>query len=76
MSSVEPPGPSTFFEPMTNATFIETEGLFCPFCRSRDLEAELHFYFMPEGLTRDIQCNACHRRWIERFQLIGYRESR
>jgi hypothetical protein len=72
MPPAELSAPSTF-TPMTDATFNETDGLFCPFCRSRDLAGDRPFYFTSEGLTRYNHCQHCHRHWTEHFQRIGYR---
>lgn len=58
--------------PMTNKQYLDANGLFCPFCRSWDIEApngvEIESGVGIHGMT----CNVCEREWTDIYRLVRY----
>ena len=58
--------------PMTQADYMATKGVQCPYCRSVDLDAN-HTWNNEDGTVKQsVGCNACGRKFVDTYTLASY----
>ena len=52
--------------------YVREGGIRCPYCGSKEIEpGKIRTDFV---ITVDVDCEACHRQWQERYDLAGVYE--
>jgi hypothetical protein len=52
--------------------YVREGGIRCPYCGSKEIEpGKIRTDFV---ITVDVDCEACHRKWQERYDLAGVYE--
>lgn len=60
---------------MTCREYVQKRGMYCPTCRSSNLEWTDDIY-LPEAtgqLRHRVKCMNCRRQWEDKYELCGYR---
>jgi hypothetical protein len=61
--------------PMTDAEYVSKNALHCPFCDSKDIEADDVIEASaadPLGARCYIVCRSCNKEWYDDYKLVGY----
>ena len=58
---------------MTEKQYVDISGSRCPFCGSENVEGE-SFDHYGEGVSQDIECLDCGKKWTDDYALAGYTE--
>ena len=59
----------------TKAHYIKIGGVRCPYCQSYDIEELGHFMTYSSGCSVIVYCNACNKRWKDKFILSSITET-
>lgn len=51
--------------------YVDNGGLFCPWCRSKDIAGKGNILAVSSGATQEIECNNCHKRWTDVYCLVN-----
>lgn len=54
--------------------YIVSNGVFCPYCRSYDIEGQIGFEMSDTGITQNVECNNCHKKWTDIYRLVDVEE--
>ena len=53
--------------------YVKSKGTKCPYCESKDLFSDNVNCDGAVGWA-DIQCDKCHRQWVDKWELTGVEE--
>ncbi len=54
--------------------YVQSEGSFCPYCGSKDIEGAGDRDFDGDWATASIQCNKCGKSWKDVYALCDIQE--
>jgi len=58
---------------MSQHVYLANKGKYCPTCFSDDIFPVSIEYEIGKRLTKEMQCNDCEQKWIEYYNLAGYK---
>jgi formate dehydrogenase maturation protein FdhE len=60
--------------PETEAEYVEKNGIFCPYCRSKNISSNKP-ELMDNGVDVEVECNVCGKTWTDVYRLAGIAEA-
>jgi hypothetical protein len=61
-----------YVEPMSQAEYVESDGIPCPYCRSNDVDYSGDLRLKGNKVYHDCDCSDCGKAWVEEYTLTGY----